>query len=382
MTPAGRGTLLAGVLIVALGILSGYPALTTMGATLLAAVVVALLLVGRRADVAAVRRIRPDRVTVGDEARTELTITNRSRRPISASTVFERVGDTHVAIDIPALDPDESIVVTHELPTDRRGVFAVGPLTVRLGDPLGLARRGDAASDQGHLIVHPAIHDVSPSPTGLRRDMEGLPSGEAVEGGITFSNLREYVPGDDLRLVHWKSSAHVGDLMVRHNIDVHRPRTSVILDTAAARYDHDDFEAAVRATASLVVAAMTRRFPFSLRTTHGETFDDRLPRLAVMDFLAAVAASASPSDELNAAVLTESRNPTGLSCAVVTGAADDGTVEAVAELQHRVDRLTIVRMGVGSDAAVQRIGRVTVVDAATSEDFAHAWNQRTGGSRR
>ena len=225
MTPAGRGTLAAGILTSIAGLLLGYPALTSMGATLLAAVLIALVLVGRPPDLTSSRTVRPDRVTAGEPAISELTITNTGRRTSGAANGRERVGDSSIGVNLPSLEPGESIVITNKITTERRGIFDIGPLTVRRGDPIGLARRGDITSELTRLIVHPKVHDVSPFPAGIRRDLEGLPSGEAAEGGITFSNLREYVPGDDLRLIHWRSSAHVGELMVRHNIDVDRKST-------------------------------------------------------------------------------------------------------------------------------------------------------------
>jgi uncharacterized protein (DUF58 family) len=376
VTPAGRGTLVAGILIVAIGLFLGYPTLTAMGATLIAAVIIALALVGRPPDLTASRVVRPDRVTAGDPAVTELTITNRGRRISNASRGQERVGDIGIAVDIPSLEPGESAILTTKISTGRRGIFDIGPLTVRRGDPIGLARRGEINSELTRLIVHPRIHDVSPFPAGIRRDMEGLPSGEAAEGGITFSNLREYVPGDDLRLVHWRSSAHVGQLMVRHNIDVHRPRTTVILDTSRELYDQESFEDAVRAAASIIVSAMTRRFPFTLRTSDGALIDDRSSRLAVMDHLAAIEPNDDENFDLGHAAVAASRDPGGLSCAAITGRAGVDALQSLGPIRNRFDQLTIIRMGSGTASETHELGGAVLINAGTSADFAQAWNRR------
>lgn len=376
MTAAGRGTLAIGIAIGLIGIVVGYPTLTAMGATLVAAVIIALILVGRPPDLASTRVVVPDRVTSGEVALTELTIANRGRRTSGASKGQERFGDDVIAVDIPALEPGESTVVSSELTTDRRGIFDVGPLTVRRGDPIGLARRGDINSDVTRLIVHPRIHDVSPFPAGLRRDLEGLPSGEAAEGGVTFSNLREYVPGDDLRLVHWRSSARVGELMVRHNIDVHRPRTTVILDTTRSLYDDQSFEDAVRATASIIVSAMTRRFPFTLRTSDGYVIDDRSSRLAVMDLLSALEPHDDSSMDLAQAATTASNDPAGLSCAVITGRAGVDALGSLGPIRNRFDQLTMIRMGSGTSSEIYELAGAVLINANTSADFAQAWNRR------
>lgn len=376
MTAAGRGTLAIGIAIGLIGIVVGYPTLTAMGATLVAAVIIALILVGRPPDLASTRVVVPDRVTSGEVAMTELTIANRGRRTSGASKGQERFGDDVIAVDIPALEPGESTVVSSALTTDRRGIFDVGPLTVRRGDPIGLARRGDINSDVTRLIVHPRIHDVSPFPAGLRRDLEGLPSGEAAEGGVTFSNLREYVPGDDLRLVHWRSSARVGELMVRHNIDVHRPRTTVILDTTRGLYDEESFEDAVRATASIIVSAMTRRFPFTLRTSDGYVIDDRSSRLAVMDLLSALEPHDDNSLNLAQAATTASNDPAGLSCAVITGRAGVDALGSLGPIRNRFDQLTMIRMGSGTSSEIYELAGAVLINANTSADFAQAWNRR------
>ena len=376
MTSTGRGTLAVGVVIVLLGVSVGYPTLTAMGATLVAAVLVALILVGRPPDMSSSRQVKPDRVTAGDATVTELTITNHGRRTNGAAQGREGFGDGFLTIEIPSLEPGESVVIANEIETERRGVFEIGPLTVRRGDPIGLARRGDISSELTSLIVHPQVHEVHPFPAGLRRDLEGLPSGEAAEGGITFSNLREYVPGDDLRLVHWRSSARVGQLMVRHNIDVHRPRTTVILDTTRTLYDDESFEDAVRAAASIVVSAMIRRFPFTLRTSDGHVIDDRSSRLAVMDFLAEIQPNDDETMDLGRAAVAASRDPAGLSCAIITGRAGVDALRSLGPIRNRFDQLTMIRMGSDQRSQVYELAGAVLMNVGTSEDFAHAWNRR------
>ena len=375
MTPAGRSVLVVGVAAFVVGLATGYTALSGLGATLMVAVAIALAMVRRPVRLSTTRVVEPDRVTAGEAAHSRLTITNVGRRATASGTVRERVGDQQLTVDLPALETGESTTVLRELPTEHRGVFQIGPLTVRRGDPIGLARRGDDQSDTDRLIVHPRIHLVSAFPAGVTRDLDGIPSGEAAEGGITFSGLREYVPGDDLRLVHWRSSARVGELMVRHNIDVHRPRTAVLLDTKSTHHTTDSFEDAVRTAASIVSAAMLRRFPFTLRTTCGRVIDDRSQRVAVLDTFAEldlVDEGASIGD----IATTAAHDPKGYSCAVVTGRADVEALRPLGRLRGRFEQLTIVRLGTAEVEQVHRLLGAELINARTSADFARAWNRQ------
>ena len=140
-------------------------------------------------------------------------------------------------VELPGIDPEATATVIQQLPSDKRGVFQVGPLIVSRSDPFGLIRVGQQQRDIATLYVHPRIVMLTPFPSGVQRDLDGTSMGEAPEGGIAFQNLREYVEGDDLRLVHWRSLAKTGTMMVRHNVDTHQPR-SVIVRRHARTYLH------------------------------------------------------------------------------------------------------------------------------------------------
>ena len=82
-----------------------------------------------------------------------------------------------------------------------------------------------------------------------------------------FVSLREYVPGDDPRLIHWPTTARVGTLMVREHVEVRRPEFTVVLDTAAHVATADDFEEMVDVAASIAVHALRDGLDVVVRTT-------------------------------------------------------------------------------------------------------------------
>ncbi len=275
---------------------------------------------------------------------------------------------------VPDIEPHGSTVLMQPLPTARRGVYQVGPLAINRVDPFGFVQRG--AEDHGSvkLYVHPVIHEMDPFPTGLIRDLDGPSSGEAPEGGIAFQNLREYVVGDDLRLIHWRSSAKTGQLMVRHNVDSHQPRTLVILDTRYQVHDEESFEEAISVAASIIHASMQRRFPYRLMTTCGLDVDSHSGRVSVLDRLAAL----EPSDEggIGETARAARGRRGGFSLAVITGRAPADDLVAVGPLRARYRNITIGRLGAPTSRNVVELPGAVVINARTGVDFASSWNHR------
>jgi uncharacterized protein (DUF58 family) len=105
-----------------------------------------------------------------------------------------------------------------------------------------------------HIYVHPVTVAIPSTSAGLVKDLEGAPTSDIVDADLSFHALREYVPGDSYRHVHWKSTAKTGKLMVRQYEETRHSRIAIITDLGLAGYASDDeFEMAVSAAASLGV---------------------------------------------------------------------------------------------------------------------------------
>jgi uncharacterized protein (DUF58 family) len=219
-------------------------------------------------------------------------------------------------------------------------------------------------------------------PTGHSQDIDGPTSSSAPRGGIAFHSLREYVPGDDLRMIHWRSTARLDTLMVKHTVITNEPRILVVLDTSAHPYDDDSFEDAVRVAASLVVACADHRFPTEFRTTGGVagSIDPTgLGRTDVLDKLAAV--RRSPTDAgLEAVVGIAARREQGVSAAVVTGQPAADKAAAVGQVRSRFQMVTFVQVGEKFDRPALPVNGVLGVSGDTSEDVARIWKRKVGSA--
>jgi uncharacterized protein (DUF58 family) len=107
------------------------------------------------------------------------------------------------------------------------------------------------------VIVHPRTIDIPSTSSGLVRDLEGQPTRDLTPSDLAFHALREYVPGDDRRHIHWKSTAKTGALMVRQFEETRRSHLVVALSIASIDFGSDaEFELAVSVTGSLGARAI------------------------------------------------------------------------------------------------------------------------------
>lgn len=273
LTTRGRALLLAAALLAMGGWLFGVQELYCLS-------VASLVLVGGgriwvaflRWDLSVTRLVHPARVSAGQEARVELAVTNRS--PHASPTVEARDpfdGGRRVArFSIAPLRRGETRTSTYRLPSMPRGVYRLGPLELRLTDPLGLVVSAVQLAVETTLTVHPAHDPVPMSGLSSHRDGDRLqPSQLPGTGGNELYLLREYVPGDDLRHVHWPSTARLDDLVIRQPENVRRGRLTVALDLRQTVVADDVLEPLVSAAASLAMSALRSGIQVRVVTTDG-----------------------------------------------------------------------------------------------------------------
>jgi len=129
---------------------------------------------------------------------------------------------------------------------EARGVYEVGPPEVRQRDPLGLVERRAGTDTTAELVVYPQVYALADPTLG------GILADPATAERQEFDRLREYVPGDPLNNVHWKSSAKHDEFLVMEFAPTERTETLSI--AAAAETGGADRMAG--ATATLTDAAL------------------------------------------------------------------------------------------------------------------------------
>jgi uncharacterized protein (DUF58 family) len=366
------------------GRILGLVELIALGVVAAALLTGCLVLVrASRLELTVGRVLHPNRVHVGTPSRVELTVRNRRNRTTPVLRLRDAVSGTRGAdLLVPPLSPNERTVAAYRLPTDRRGLVQVGPLRVVVGDPFGLATLATVGAPAVQLTILPRVEDIEPLPRTTAPDPQaGARRMNAVgRHGDEFYALRPYAMGDDLRRVHWPSSARTDELLVRQNEMPWQHRTTVLLDVRASAHDGESLELAVWVAASIVTATAHREDLIRLMTTAG--FDSEYGTGAehtqtILEHLAVVPATTGASLRRSIEGLRhEGRG--GALIAVVASVPDEDVVLANS-LRTRFGSLTVVHLDRSAWDRDAPVGRSTVALAGAlqvSRDapFRSAWN--------
>lgn len=354
----------------------GYPELFVLVAGLIGAVLVALLWVLRRPDLDITRSVEPDRVVRGDLALVRLDVRNDARWSSPSSDVSEQCGTLETKhIELPRLGRNRTASFTYQLPTERRAAYDIGPLELSRADPFGLLRTSQRRGEATPFWVHPRWHALAGVAPGLARSLEGPDRDHVPHGSVTFHALREYVIGDDLRHVHWRSSARLGDLMVREHVDTSLPDTTLVVDTRRDGHSDDGFEEAMEAAASIIAVVLSAGYPLRMVTTcgrevRGQAFGNQPS--AYLDVLAEVEPGAGDLDEVARQLALGRRGDTLIA---VVGRVSDRDLAALGALCRRFKVSVLASVGTSAAEALPRPPGATVLQAATGEEFAALWNR-------
>ncbi|MEV6594809.1 DUF58 domain-containing protein [Streptomyces acidicola] len=280
LTTRGRSFLAAGVAAAVCAYVLGQSDLLRVGLLLtVLPLICATVLYRTRYRVAGSRRLAPSRVPAGSEARVHLRMDNISRLPTGLLMLQDRV--PYVLGPRPrfVLDRVEAggrREVSYRVRSDLRGRYPLGPLQLRLSDPFGMCELTRSFSTYDTLTVIPRVEPLPP----VRLSGEAKGYGDGRQRSLALAGEDDVIPrgyrhGDDLRRVHWRSTARYGELMVRREEQPQRARCSVLLDTRGLAFEgagpDSAFEWAVSGTASMLVHLLERGFSVRLLTDTGNS---------------------------------------------------------------------------------------------------------------
>lgn len=372
VTAFGWVTFCTGLVMLVLAIRFDWvEAMTIAVACLLLSALAVLWTLGRISYTATIE-VDATRVRVGDHVLGRVTVSNEAGRTLRGTQLELPVGRGLAAFRVPSIAPGEHHEQVFTVPTTRRSVIQLGPVSSVKADPLGLLHRTKRLSDSVEVFVHPRTVLVDADTTGLLRDVEGIVTRDLSSSDVAFHALRDYVPGDDRRAVHWRSTARQGRLIVRQFEETRKTHLLVVLDLDAAGYaDADEFEDAVSVAASLIMQAGREERQVTLvtqgapahRTTAGLMLDE-LCRVEVC----------TRCEALPALTMAATRQvPDATFVALIGGGATTATQLRLARTHVPPEtRAVAVRCDRSSQSSLRRIADLHVINISCLDDFARA----------
>ena len=378
------------VVCLVMGVSLGWREPLMLGCALGLVAVLGLTVLRRRALLSVSFAASVIRVVPGASAEVRLRLTNAARRTSSGTDLDIPVGSGTRTERVPRLASD----VTHEallvVEAPRRTVIPVGPVSVVRRDPFGLYRRSVTLSGTAKVVVHPETATLPPLSAGFVRDLEGEASRDLTDSDLSFHALREYVPGDDRRHIHWKSSAKTGRFMIRQYEQTRRSRMLILLDTRREAYvDDGEFELAVSTAASLGVRALrdSRDVMFVVSRSSVTLQSVRSGRANLQNVeTMSVLTSVSPArllDDIAGITLTASSLPLGGLSPLAAGVAADvsvvfavtGSVAGISDIEQASlpfgagVEVVALRCDVESAPRLRSSGRLTVGTVGRLDDL-------------
>lgn len=285
LTTRGRSFIAAGAAAAVCAYLLGQPDLLRIGALLALLPLLCVLVLHRtRSRITAARQLSPARISAGSESRVRLRLENVARGvPSGLLMLQDRVPyvlGPRPRFVVDRIESGGRREVSYRVRSELRGRYPLGPLQLRLADPFGLVELSRSFAAFDVMTVLPRIEPLSAAALG------GDASGHGDSGQHTLAVTgdddiipRDYRHGDDLRRVHWRSTAHRGELMVRREEQPLKDRCTVLLDTRRRAYETtgpgSPFERAVSGAASAVTHLLGRDYAVRLVTDTGSVLPEQ-----------------------------------------------------------------------------------------------------------
>ncbi len=357
--PTARGWLVAGtgLMLVIVGLFFGARALEQVGIALVFLVLVALGVVrlGKH-ELTVERAIVPQRASAQQEVTVSMALHNSGGGPAPLLLLEDRLPSRlpgRSRFTVTGIEPGGRRDVSYTVRPQRRGRYEVGPLSLATVDPFGLAKITSSSAPAESFLVHPRTEPLTlPRDAGDRRSLSTSalrqPTGAQ---GEDFYALREYVQGDDLRKVHWPSTAKRGKVMIRQEETPWHTRATIVLDDRsevhAGKGEPSSFESAVEAAASVVDLYHGTGYAYRLAGAHhpgvpSARGDAHLHRC--LDLLATLQTGGRSSDNalLSRLVDMEARGAAEETLVLITGSVEPEIATVVGRLRRLFKQIVVV----------------------------------------
>jgi uncharacterized protein (DUF58 family) len=262
-TPEGTRFILLTLAVGVAALNTGNNLLYLLLAMLLSLIVMSGILSEQCLKHLTVRRRVPPHIFAGRPTTASMSIVNRKPRFSSFSLqvmdVIQR-GAVDLNIHLLHLPPRASVTRPYSMQFARRGLHRIEGVKLRTRFPFGLIIKAATLPLETDLVVYPAPR---PLPDDLALELTALGQDSAVfrrGPGAGLHNLREYLPGDDSRAIHWKTSARLSHLVVRETEAEDQRQATVAFPTTGPSNRPDAFEQAVVVVASLAAWFLERDF--------------------------------------------------------------------------------------------------------------------------
>lgn len=371
MRSAGWITLLGALVVLIVGVVLRWQEFIVAGLVAFFMPLLGLLFTIGRPNLEARLRVPERAVVAGTPAVASLGIRNAGRHRSWGARIDLPIGPDVASFSLGSMGSGAVVWQDVRIPTARRGIVTIGPANSVKGDPFGLTGRETRWTDLTELYVHPQTVRLPGRQAGFVHDLEGHASPQITASDMNFHALREYVPGDDRRHVHWRSSARTGTLMVRQFEESRQSRLVVALDTGRDSWlDEQEFELGVSCAGSVAVHGVLGESPVRLLTSQED-----LPAVSptkVLDGLSGV--ERTPRGGIHDLVGgVQDRAPGSSVAVVVTGSSASLIDLRRASALFDVDtRVVSIRVEVSAVLRVRSVSNLTVIQLGHLQDLPRA----------
>lgn len=365
--------LLVGFLSLAVGWVNGWHEFRVIGLSLLFLCVLSIAFTIGRTQLEVDFDLQPLRLTAGESAAGRLFVRNIGSGPVLPLGLEVPIGQSAARFTLPLLRAGGEMEELVVIPTTHRGVIIVGPVRTQRGDPFGLLRREVIWTDPLEFFVHPLTVPLDSLGAGLLRDLEGQTTNDVSMSDLAFHTLREYVPGDERRYIHWRSSAKLSgvtgqsEFLVRQFLDTRRTHLAVVVDTSAPSYGSDaSFELALSAGASVTLRALSDEMDTTVVCGHHVAVQPAA--FLALDTYSRAAFGSTSLQEATGRLNTLA--PDVSAVVLITGAetAFETFQRARAYLAPEV-RMVVIQTDPGAELALRQVAGITVMTLGKLNDL-------------